>query len=281
MEHRMVEELIDLLKRQKVDAQNWTSGGLFTYPAIGDMRLPQTEKFEDESATVSTKTLDTIAKVAQLADIRSQMLELQLVEVLLEQGLGTPRVLGNDLFSPVAPQDIDRSHEVMKCLGYLAAHESTRLNLAQSARVMDLLGWFINPKFRCPPLANSAMSTIQAMSKHEDTLVKLVANKHIIEGVARAMDSPSTQLAQDARFIYGRLINHAETKEQMRQYVTDMETVTSPVVPRSAPLARPISTVDESSGELINVPYDPATYVANLSMDSLEFASPASTFEGE
>ncbi|KAG8794637.1 hypothetical protein FRC12_022946 [Ceratobasidium sp. 428] len=227
MKYRMVEELLETLKRQKVDVQNRISDGLFIYPVVGDMRFSQTGGFEDESTVVFTKTLDTIAKVAQLDDIRNRMLELQLIEVLLEQGLGTPRVLGKTLSSPVVPEDIDRSQEVMKCLGYLAVHENTRLELAKSAGALHLFGWFIDPQFRCPQLACSAMSTIRAMSKHgwivytmdynrlrvtdvtstDDILAKLIANKSIGEGVIRAVDSPVAQFAQEAKFICGRLIN--------------------------------------------------------------------------
>ncbi|KAG8719113.1 hypothetical protein FRC09_011604 [Ceratobasidium sp. 395] len=272
MKYRLVEELLETLKRQKVDVENRISDGLFIYPVMGDTRFPQTGGFDDESTVVFTKTLDTIAKVAQLDDIRDRMLELQLIEVLLEQGLGTPRMLGKAPSSPVVPEDIDRSQEVIKCLGYLAAHENTRLELAKSAGALHLFGWFIDPQFRCPQLACSAMSTIRAMSRYDDTLAKLIANKNIGEGVIRAIDSPVAQFAQEAKFICGRLINDVETRGKMKQYLKKLNR--SFVQSRDF-LPPPVASPLNSTHSFVLVTSE------NLSMDSLDFATPASTFEGE
>ncbi|KAG9122482.1 hypothetical protein FRC07_001110 [Ceratobasidium sp. 392] len=122
LEYQVVEELLEALKRQRGDVENRASDGLYIYPTLGNMRFPPLGEFDDESTVMFTKTLDTISKIAQYDDIRYRMMDLQLIEVLLELGLGTPRVMGKHLSSPVVPEDINRSQEVMKCFGSLVAY---------------------------------------------------------------------------------------------------------------------------------------------------------------
>ncbi|KAG8740693.1 hypothetical protein FRC10_004038, partial [Ceratobasidium sp. 414] len=75
-----------------------------------------------ETSAAFSKTVRAVASLASYDDLRRQMLELNLVKIIRELGLGIPRQLGKSLSSPIVPDDIERSREVLSCLETLAGY---------------------------------------------------------------------------------------------------------------------------------------------------------------
>ncbi|KAG8794634.1 hypothetical protein FRC12_022943 [Ceratobasidium sp. 428] len=235
---------------------------------------------------ISNYYIDTLPIGYFVDELRSRLLELDLIAVLRDLGLEwsqRPRQPGKSLVSSITPEDIARSLEVLKCLEALAGYDDSREQIMEDRGIVLLLGWLMDPQFRCPQLVHSAISTLQAVVADVEMLPRLVTNRGIVEGVAYATKSPVFCLSQDAMAICQMLLDNADTQQEMNRHLTQMNI--SFINPQDPPmtLAPTGGPSIERSYEYIGLPgrstnRSKGFTTSDLSNRSLTFHSPGSTF---